>query len=163
MNSRAPFNILVFPFRITAEGALEFAVFRRTDHGWWQGVAGGGEGEESPLSAARRESFEEASIPEESSYVVLDTRNSIPATSFSGHRWSPEVIVIPEYAFGVRFDGGDIHLSHEHSEVRWLGIEEAYETLRFESNRVALWELAVRISSLARGVKLRSALSAPVR
>jgi dihydroneopterin triphosphate diphosphatase len=37
---RAPFQILVFPFR-RREGRLELAIFRRADDGSWQGIAGG--------------------------------------------------------------------------------------------------------------------------
>ena len=51
---RAPFQILVIPFRRTAAG-LEFAVLRRSDADYWQFVAGGGEDDETPLQAARRE------------------------------------------------------------------------------------------------------------
>ena len=147
MSSRAPFNVLVFPCRISDSRIVEFAVFRRSDEGWWQGIAGGGEGTESPLAAAQRETLEEAGIPKESQFLVLDTCNSIPATSFSGHLWGQEVIVIPEYTFGVKFDGA-IRLSDEHLEYKWLTLEETYETLLWHTNKIAVWELAVRVARL---------------
>jgi hypothetical protein len=37
---RAPFQVLVFPFRPTQAGDWEFAVFQRADGDWWQGIAG---------------------------------------------------------------------------------------------------------------------------
>jgi ADP-ribose pyrophosphatase YjhB (NUDIX family) len=37
-----------------------YAVFKRTDGGCWQGIAGGGEKGETPLQAAQREALEEA-------------------------------------------------------------------------------------------------------
>lgn len=39
--ARVPFQVLVYLYRRTAEA--EFALFRRADGGWWQGIAGGGE------------------------------------------------------------------------------------------------------------------------
>ena len=58
--SRAPFQVLVLPFRKTAKGLYEFAVFRRSDAGYWQAIAGGGEMGETSREAAIRESQEEA-------------------------------------------------------------------------------------------------------
>jgi dihydroneopterin triphosphate diphosphatase len=34
-----PFQVIVFPFRVTAAGP-EYAILRRADDGCWQGVAG---------------------------------------------------------------------------------------------------------------------------
>jgi hypothetical protein len=48
----AVFRVLVFPFRRAVDGVV-YALFRREDAGYWQGVAGGGEVGESPLEAAR--------------------------------------------------------------------------------------------------------------
>ena len=78
---RAPFQVLVFPFRPTPLGDWEFAVFQRADGDWWQGIAGGGEDDETPLQAARRECTEEAGIPPSSTFVALDTAASIKVTT----------------------------------------------------------------------------------
>jgi hypothetical protein len=40
--SRAPFQVLVIPFRRSADGELEFCLLKRSDMGIWQFVAGGG-------------------------------------------------------------------------------------------------------------------------
>ena len=57
--ARAPFQVLVLPFRRTGGGGVEFAVLRRRDLGLWQGVAGGGEDGEAPGQAAVREASED--------------------------------------------------------------------------------------------------------
>jgi len=75
--ARAPFQVLIFPFHRT-DSNLEYAIFRRADAGYWQGVAGGGEGEETPLEAARREAKEEAGISPESPFTALDAVSNKP-------------------------------------------------------------------------------------
>src|SRR5882672_8901989 len=59
---RAPFQVLVFPFRRVQAGRLEYAIFRRADIDAWQGIAGGGEDDETLIEAAIREAREEAGI-----------------------------------------------------------------------------------------------------
>ena len=49
---RAPFQVLVLPFRETDDGSIEYALFHRKDMDIWQWIAGGGEGEEIPLDAS---------------------------------------------------------------------------------------------------------------
>lgn len=41
--ARAPFQVLVIPHRIHMHNQLEFALLKRADEGFWQGIAGGGE------------------------------------------------------------------------------------------------------------------------
>lgn len=48
---RAPYQILVLPFRRLKGSDPLYAIFRRADCGVWQGVAGGGESNESPLES----------------------------------------------------------------------------------------------------------------
>jgi len=38
-----------------------------------------------------------------------------------------------------------VHLSHEHTQVRWLTYAEAWPLLKYEGNRTALWELECRL------------------
>ena len=58
---RAPYQILVIPYKVI-QGDPLFCVFRRSDCGQWQFVAGGGEDNEMPIEAAKREIFEETGI-----------------------------------------------------------------------------------------------------
>jgi len=148
--ARAPFQVLVFPFRHTDSGEPEYALFRRSDSGLWQGIAGGGEEDESPLQAARRETWEEAGIPQEAEFVALDSMTTMPVEAVVGSfLWGDSVYVIPEYSFGVRAD--QVTLSGEHLECRWVSYDQALSMLKWDSNRNALWEIHQRLS--ARGAR----------
>ena len=41
--ARAPFQILVYPYRKFENGQIEYALMKRSDEGYWQAIAGGGE------------------------------------------------------------------------------------------------------------------------
>jgi len=135
---------LVFPFRRVV-GGIEYAVVHRSDDDWWQGIAGGGENDEKPLDAAKREAWEEAGIPSDLPFLKLDSMATIPVTAFSGFSWDTDVLVIPEYSFGVEVVDRALTLSGEHDEVRWLPYSEASSLLRWDSNKNALWELNHRL------------------
>ena len=151
--SRAPFQVLVFPFRRAAEAKVEhfeYAVFKRADAGYWQAIAGGGEDDEQPIAAARREAYEEAEILPASSYYPLDSVARIPTYFFDARSaWPKSTYVIPNHCFAVEVPntgpGTDIVLSHEHSEYRWVSFPEGTELLYWEDNRTALWELNERL------------------
>lgn len=135
----------MIPFRETQAG-LRYALLRRRDAGYWQGVAGGGEGAESPLDAARRETAEEAGIDPGAEYVTLDACASVPVVAVTGKfTWGPRVLVIPEYAFGVRAPDDRLTLSREHIECHWFDVDGAQAAVRWDSNRTALWELDHRL------------------
>jgi dATP pyrophosphohydrolase len=145
--ARAPFQVLVLPYRILASGAIVYAVFQRqpTDGGFWQGIAGGGEDDETPLEAARREAWEEAGIPPGSLYLTLDSRATVPVVGIQGFLWGDDVLVVPEYTFGVEAPSGELRLSTEHTRVAWLAYDDARSLLKWDSNRNALWELDHRL------------------
>ena len=149
--ARAPLNVLVFPFRRTAERAIEYAVFLRADGGGetWQGVSGGAEIGEDVVQAARRELFEETGLSPTQALIRLDSMATVPASLFrDGKDWGPNVYVVTEIAFGVDVTSeSEIRLSHEHSEFRWLTFGAASRLLRWDSNRTALWELNERQTS----------------
>jgi len=145
--SRAPFQVLVLPFRHNEGGNLEYAVFKRRDGGYWQFIAGGGENMEKPIDTAKREASEEAGISPESEYIILDSRNTVPIEGVTGEfTWGKDVYVIPEYTFGVKLDSDVITLSREHTKYRWVSYENAAEMLKWDSNKNALRELNARIS-----------------
>lgn len=142
---RAPFQVLVIPFQKSDKG-FKFYLFKRSDEQYWQGISGGGEDDETPLQAAIRETQEEAGIPHHTNFIQLSSVCSIPVTGISGFRWGPEVLVVPEYAFGVAVpQGAAIKLSHEHTDVAVAGFEEAMKLLKWDSNKTALWELNHRL------------------
>ncbi|MEO0127414.1 MAG: NUDIX pyrophosphatase [candidate division WOR-3 bacterium] len=145
--TRAPFQILVFPYRILRNKKVLYAIFKRkaSTGGFWQGIAGGGEGDESPLQAARREAFEEAGIPKCSKYIKLDSFAMIPVVDVCGFVWGNKILVIPEYCFGVKIENAQLQLSEEHVKYKWVSYNTAKKMLRWDSNKIALWELNFKI------------------
>ena len=144
--ARAPFNVLVFPYRRVGGDEFEYALLKRSDAGFWSGVTGGGEDDETVLEAARRETFEETGISSDSIFLQLDTVEPVPVTYFGcSYLWGEDVYVIPQYCFGVLADDRALVLSPEHTEYRWLRYEEADRLLKWDGNRTALWELNQRL------------------
>jgi dihydroneopterin triphosphate diphosphatase len=138
-------QILLVPYRKDATG-LSVLVLRRSDYDVWQFVSGGAETGESPEQAARREGFEEAGIPQAAAYLRLDAMAMVPACWFSAWpRWPDSVLVVPEHAFAVDVGAHEPVLSNEHVECRWVSFDGAIDLVRFDSNRVALWELHERL------------------
>ena len=144
---RAPMQILVIPFNITEEG-LRVGVLSRSDMEAWQFIAGGGEDDEIPIQAARREAWEEAGLPPDTPFYALTSRCSIPSGIFRKDdqtRWGEHCFVVPEYAFAAQVRPEQIVLSHEHTAIQWFDESAAAKRLTYDSNRTALWELAERI------------------
>ena len=143
---RAPYQILVFPYIKITDEEIKYCLFKRNDLEVWQGIAGGGEIEESPIQAAIREANEEAGTPLESKITQLSSISPIPVTAISGFVWGEDTLVIPEYSFGVELISKEIKLSNEHTQYEWLTHEKATKKLNWDSNRTALWELDYRLT-----------------
>src|SRR5512139_4241419 len=141
--TRAPFQVLVIPWRGRAS-SMEVCVLHRADYNLWQFVSGGGEDDETPLAAAQREGSEEAGISRDAPYLALASMTMLPACWYHAWAtWPADVLVIPEYAFGVEVE--DVVRSEEHRASKWCSIAEAMKQLSFDSNRHALWELHERL------------------
>lgn len=146
--ARAKYQVLIIPYCIQ-DGNVQFCLFRRSDMGIWQFIAGGGEAEDlSIMESAKREAFEEAGISKTCQFFKLDTCCSIPANCFNNTKaiWGKACFVIPEYAFAVKIESTALQLSHEHTEYDWLTYAEAHTRLQYDSNKTALWELNRRIA-----------------
>jgi dATP pyrophosphohydrolase len=144
--ARAPFQVLVIPFRDNALGSFDYALFQRADAAYWQGIAGGGEDAETPIAAAKREAFEEAQIPPTARYFALQAMSLIPVVSFAArHHWPNHRYVIPNYCFAVDCAALAIGLSSEHTTFRWVSYREGHALLHWDDNRTALWELNERL------------------
>ncbi|HDR6314795.1 NUDIX pyrophosphatase [Bacillus cereus] len=142
---RAPYQVLIFPYIIT-DDSIQYAIFNRSDYGYWQGIAGGGEDGESLIESAKREAFEEAGILREYPYIQLDSVSSLPVEDVvGGFLWGEDVYVIKEFSFGVKVPTKNISLSKEHFNYKWLCFEEAVMLLKWDSNKTALWELNKRL------------------
>ncbi|MCK4353410.1 NUDIX pyrophosphatase [candidate division WOR-3 bacterium] len=145
--SRAPFQVLVLPYRIMTNNEILYAVFKRKSStgGYWQGITGGGKIGESWLEAAKREAFEEAGIKPNNEYIKLDSHTMIPVVNVCGFKWGEDVLVIPEYCFGVKVEVTELQLSSEHTEYKWLNYSNVSRILQWDSNKSALWELDYRL------------------
>jgi dihydroneopterin triphosphate diphosphatase len=144
--ARAPFQVLIYPYRKTHDARIEYALLKRVDDGFWQAITGGGEDQETPLEAARRETHEESGIPPTSSFIQLDTIESVPVTEFRNSPiWGEDIYVIPQYCFGVSAPDIQIVISREHTEYKWISFEEARQLLNFDGDKTALWELNQRL------------------
>ena len=142
---RKPMQVLVLPYKYS-DGNILYAIFKRSDLNVWQGIAGGVEGDETPLEACKREAHEEAMIPYDSQYIILDSHSTIPTNFIYGNfYWGEDIFNVIEYCFGVCVNNFDIVISSEHTEIKWVSYEVAFELFKWDSNRNALWELNERL------------------
>lgn len=139
--ARAKYQVLVIPYTIQ-NNIINYAIFYRSDMKVWQFIAGGGEDGETPLQSAKREAFEEAGIAYDKEYYPLETCCSISTECFKKYRsiWGEDCLVIPEYTFAVNVKSDAIKISNEHTNYEWVDYDTANQKLRYDSNKVALWE-----------------------
>lgn len=138
---RAPFQVLVIPYRLI-QSEPQFCIFRRADQNQYQFIAGGGEDNETPIQAAKREAFEEGGIRSDN-WLTLESLSSVPIDCIAEeHRihWDKNTFVIPEYCFAVKVSD-EISISREHTQYEWLDYSDARKKLEWDSNRTALYEL----------------------
>lgn len=148
---RAPFQVLLFPYIKEGDEYL-YAIFKRADFGFWQGLSGGGEDAETPDGAVRREAYEEAGIDRGSSYIRLSSMTTIPAEYVGGKKWGEDIVMIPECAFGLEMTSKVLNISNEHSEYSWVSFKDAIKMLKYDSNKSAVWELHHRLTHGFAGV-----------
>ena len=152
--ARAPIQTIVIPYRKKFNCEFEFAVFHRTDNSMWHFISGGAEDKETAFEAAKREAKEEAGIAEGCRWIKLEARASIPRTAFSPtSHWPKNILVVPEFSFAVDVTEHEIKLSEEHNEMRWLSFIQATKLLKWDSNKVALWELNERLKNNLSGLQ----------
>ena len=142
---RTPFQILAVPYRFIKNG-LYFCVFRRADSDIWQFIAGGGEDNEKPIQAALREIKEETGVTAEK-LTELKSVAFVPAEVVAKNlraNWDKNIFVIPEYSFAFECSA-DPTLSREHSEYKGLPYDTARKLLKWDSNKVAMYEIMCRL------------------
>lgn len=114
-------------------------MLKRSDLDVWQGIAGGGEGDETPAEAAIRETFEETGVlvPD---VIDLESVETLSVLDVAGYyRWGEEITTIPEYSFYADVSSDvSIHLSGEHAEYRWCSLDQALKLLEWDSNKRAI-------------------------
>lgn len=141
------YQILSIPYRIV-DGTPWFCAFRRTDSDYWQFIAGGGENGETPIEAAKRETAEETGV-ETTNLQQLKCIAYVPAEVITESRrqhWDKNIYVIPEYSFAFECDSEPL-LSNEHNEYKWLAYDEARKLLKWDSNKVAMYEVNCRLEN----------------
>ncbi|HOD01813.1 MAG: dihydroneopterin triphosphate pyrophosphatase [Firmicutes bacterium ADurb.Bin300] len=147
--ARAPFQVLIIPF-IKYDNEIKYCVFeRKSPLCQHQFIAGGGEDNEVPLEAAKRECFEEAQI-QSNNFIELISLCYIPTKIFSESQrkaWN-NIFVIPEYAFAIELAFEEIIISDEHINFKWCTYDEAISLLKWDSNKTALYELDCKIKSV---------------
>ena len=145
--ARQPRQVHIYLFRQRA-GQYEYAIFQRADMPFcWQGVCGGLEGNETLEEGARREVYEEAGIIEHYPLYALESVSYLPDNIFketTRQIWGNSIVVVPIYFFAMPCEM-EIMLSEEHSEVRWLPYQEAYDLVYYQDQKTALYELNERL------------------
>jgi 8-oxo-dGTP pyrophosphatase MutT (NUDIX family) len=144
--TRVPRQILVYVFRRRDDGAVDFLLLRRLDHrgGFWQGVTGAPEPEETDEQAAVREVFEETGFDVETAIGAIDHRYLLHRPTGDPAQWDrlygPEVTTVPEEVYVAEApDGAEPVLAPaEHDAFTWCELETALGLLFWEGNRRAL-------------------------
>lgn len=141
--ARQPKQVHIFLYR-RKENGFEYSVFQRADMPFcWQGICGGLENDETPAQGARRELLEEAGIHEELPLYPLESVSYLPVGIFDTEKqqiWGKRVVVVPMYFYAMPFDGA-VRLSDEHTTMKWLRYEQAYELVYYGDQKTALYEL----------------------
>ena len=140
-------QILAIPYTIV-QGEPYYCLFKRSDSDYWQFIAGGGEDNETPEEAAKREIFEESGVKADG-LIRLTSMCYVQADVFRNrylYNWPKNTFVVPEYAFAFECND-NISISREHKEYDWMPYEDAREKCKWDSNRTALYELNCILTS----------------
>lgn len=146
---REPYQILSIPYCVV-DGKPLFCILRRADSSYWQFIAGGGENGETPTQAAKRETIEEIGV-DPINIKQLTCIAYVPAEVIDESRrqhWDKNTVVIPEYSFAFECDS-ELTLSNEHTEYKWLTYNEARKLLKWDSNKVAMYEINCKLQLLS--------------
>ena len=144
---RVPRQVLVYVFRDAGDDQPEFLLIRRTEEwgGFWQGVSGAPEWEETDEQGAVREVAEETGFDVADSIRPIDFRYELfRAADPDGERWEdlygPGVDSVPEEVYVAEVPNGvdPVLAPAEHDAFVWCTYEEAFQLLEWEDNRRAL-------------------------
>ncbi len=144
---RVPRQVLVYLFRRRQDRSVEFLLLKRTEQrgGFWQGVSGAPEWEESDAEGAIREVSEETGFSVASSLRSIGVRYELHRRDDpDGEQWERlyglGVEAVPEevYVAEVPCDTEPVLAPLEHTAFKWCSMESALELLTWENNRHAL-------------------------
>jgi dihydroneopterin triphosphate diphosphatase len=150
---RKPVQIAIYIYRIR-RGNREYLLFKRTAEsgGFWQGVTGGVEDDETVFETAVRELEEETGFAG-TEILQIDYRRTFPVPESMKHHFSPEVTTLTEYAFYTEVACGLTPAldSREHSEYKWVSYDMALTMLKYPGNKEALMSCEGKLNSQASG------------
>jgi 8-oxo-dGTP pyrophosphatase MutT (NUDIX family) len=131
----------VWVFHVTADGALELLLLRRSAGrilpGLWQGVSGSLEPGERVVEGALRELREETGIDPDTieAFYDLDQVNQFHEPT------ADAILTAAVFAVRVR-SGAEAVLSHEHDMARWLSPAEARSLVIWPAYRESIARIA---------------------
>jgi 8-oxo-dGTP pyrophosphatase MutT (NUDIX family) len=124
------------------DGVVHFLVLKRTeaDGGFWQPITGTQEPGETDMQTLQRELFEEAGItnPKHISPMV----HTYQWTSREGNPGKDNV-----YAVEAVPDAQVTLSPAEHTDYKWLTLNEAFEILKYEGNKQSLLKASEYITA----------------
>jgi 8-oxo-dGTP pyrophosphatase MutT (NUDIX family) len=115
-------------------------MLRRTPKygGFWQGVTGAPEGDETLLEGAARELREETQLSPTHLFPV-EFSYTFPVQEEWKACYAPGTEIIEEFAFLAEIaDGSEPTLSFEHDQYEWMPYEPAMARLNWPNNQQAL-------------------------
>ena len=129
MNKELPIKLQTILYRREDSG-LKILILKRCleDGGFWQTVTGTLEINESILDSRKRELLEEARISD----AVYDEEE---ITRFS---WNKKDWTVAELVYSAETKTKDIALSNEHTEFKWVDINEAIEIVEKQNTKDCL-------------------------
>ncbi len=138
---RQPYSIHIFLYRIT-DDQPEYLIFKRHPRpdlalpGFWQGISGGVEDDETLQETVIREVWEEAGIriPEAVPSGFIST---YPIRDEWRVHYGEGPSHVKEHCFFFETDE-EPKISEEHSEYRWIRFDEASDYLSYGDTLVAL-------------------------
>jgi dihydroneopterin triphosphate diphosphatase len=143
---RVPRQVLVYVYR-RADRGLELLLLKRGERwgGFWQGVTGAPEWDESDEEGAIREVLEETGLDVSDTLRAVGTQYEMQASEFDDPEtwlrlYGPGVERVPEEVYSAEAPSSwtPVLAPLEHDEYRWCSPDEALGLLRYESNRDAL-------------------------
>jgi len=137
---RIPIQVLIYPVRKTKDG-WEYLMLKRVNNrgGFWQGVTGAPENDETLSEAAKRELYEETCYSP-LNLIKTDISYIIPMEDRWKDIYPEDTKEIPEYLFIAKIDVSSPPKIDpiEHNDWKWCSYEEAMNLLSLEDNKRAL-------------------------
>jgi len=140
----AQINIVCYKF--TLKGNPLFLILKRNKKkgGFWQTLSGGIKSSQTIEEAIKMEIKEELNLKIK--------KESLLQTNYTFHYIGTKGYELNEYVFGYKLDNSDkIRLSKEHTEYRFVGLNEAIRLVKYQNNKILLKKVYNIIKERATG------------